>query len=1148
MALTTRQWLGVGAALVAAAIPFTTGAGAAAAAPPGGERYASALDPAAVQRLAGQAGDRSIVILRNQHPELPATGPDAGRRASVLDGEQASVMRALQGMHADTVRGNHLVNAISAHIRPAEASRVAQSPNVAAVVPDLPLPLPRGDAPAPAAGAQAAPNAAPTSQICPSDPATPLLEPEALQLMHVENQPGDHTPAAHDLVDGAGVKVAFMADGLDVHHPDLTRAGKPVITDYQDFSGQGLNTPSGAAEAFGDAASIAAQGTQTYDLSQVVNPAHPLPAGCTIRVKGVAPGVEMSAFKVFGNADAVPLTSYFLQAMQRAVTVDHVDVINQSFGANTYPDRANDPISLADQAAVRAGVTVVVSTGDAGPTNTIGSPSDAPGVIGVGGTTQLRLYRQVSNYGSPLSPGGWLSDNISSLSSSGFTQLGPRTLDVVAPGDLGWALCSTDAGMYTDCASGSFRPGQPAPVQAFGGTSESAPLVAGVAALVIQAYGKTHHGAKPDPDLVKRIIAGTATDLGTLATEQGAGLVNARKAVDTAMAMGGAATTDAGGLVVGSTSLSATGAAGSTQRISVSVTNTSSTRRTVRPALRQLGSRPASTDSGSIELPVDTAPTFVDGFGTPSAYVTHAFDVPAGTQRLDGDIGWNDVAKPNTITRLSLFDPAGRFAIYSLPQGPTSGAGHVDVRNPAPGRWTAVIWTRKNATGYSGPVSFSFRSSRFETVGSVSPASQVVAPGATATFQVSMPAPRTPGDASASLTLGDGTAAPGSLPVTVRSLVPLNGAGGEVSARFTGGNGRPIFGAQTLTYQLDVAAGKAALNLGVKLRDAGYNVTGMLVDPSGEPRTTASTGRPGAGGATTFTDALQLFQRAPMPGRWTALLILNGPIAGNLDEPFTARFGLDATPVPAQGVPTSVRTVLPAGAPVRATLHVRNTGVSTKDFFVDPRLAGAAVVSLNSVNPTTVRMPVTAEELPSLPAFIVPPGTTLLAVGATSTVPVQMDVSPNLGSPDVEAVPLGTSAVAVHAAPQVVPGLWFAFPTQVGPFGASGPAPASARIGAVATTPQFDRAAVASTGDVWLGAVDLSAPYSPLTLAPGQEGTITVTLTPTGAPGTVVEGSLNLDTFDPLTLTGDQVASVPYAYTVGPSAPASGARTASGSR
>src|SRR5262249_50929300 len=155
----------------------------------------------------------------------------------------------------------------------------------------------------------------------------------------------------------------------DISNPDFMRNGSSIFTDYADFTTEGPDAPTNGAEAFGDASAIAAQARLTYDLSQVVNPAHPLPPGCNVRVRGVAPGVSLVALKVFGQTTQ-PLTSYFLQAIERAVMIDHVDVIAESFGASPFPDPATDPIALANNAAVDAGVVVVAGSDDAGTTRT----------------------------------------------------------------------------------------------------------------------------------------------------------------------------------------------------------------------------------------------------------------------------------------------------------------------------------------------------------------------------------------------------------------------------------------------------------------------------------------------------------------------------------------------------------------------------------------------------------------------------------------------------------------------------------------------------------------------------------------------------------------------------------------------------------
>ena len=169
--------------------------------------------------------------------------------------------------------------------------------------------------------------AAAVQQICPSNPAQPLIEPEARTVMNVD--------AAEQIADGTGIKVGIIADGIDPNNPDLIRAnGQHVIFDYQDFSGFGPGAPTDGREAFLNTGTIASQANQTYDLSGFVNPAHPLPPGCDIKIKGIAPGASLAVLNV-ASSDAEFFNSQIIQAIRaRADLNDHVDVLNESIGGN----------------------------------------------------------------------------------------------------------------------------------------------------------------------------------------------------------------------------------------------------------------------------------------------------------------------------------------------------------------------------------------------------------------------------------------------------------------------------------------------------------------------------------------------------------------------------------------------------------------------------------------------------------------------------------------------------------------------------------------------------------------------------------------------------------------------------------------------
>src|SRR5690242_8663220 len=102
---------------------------------------------------------------------------------------------------------------------------------------------------------------------------------------------------------------------------------------------------------------------------------------------------------------------------------------------------------------------------------------------------------------------------------------------------------------------------------------------------------------------------------------------------------------------------------------------------------------------------------------------------------------------------------------------------------------------------------------------------------------------------------------------------------------------------------------------------------------------------------------------------------------------------------------------------------------------------------------------------------------------------------------------------------------------STGPFTA--PTTGTVNLAAVANANPFGSAVTSTSGDVWEQSVNASAPYSPLTLNPGQKGTITLTITPNAPKGTVVHGFIGVDTLNLATASGDELVNIPYTYKVG---------------
>jgi hypothetical protein len=771
---------------------------------------------------------------------------------------------------------------------------------------------------------------------------------------------------------------------------------------------------------------------------------------------------------------------------------------------------------------------VTVSSGDAGVTNTIGSPATDPLVISAGASTTYRAYAQ-TGIGLITTPGikGWLDNNISGLSSGGFTQDG-STVDVVAPGDLNWALCTPNLAKFAACSDFA---GKPAAVELSGGTSEAAPLTAGVAALVIQAYAKTHHGVHPTPAVVKQIIVSTAQNIDAPGEQQGAGMIDAYAAVLAAASYHNSTAAPVGHAVLKSaTQLSAVGQPGAPQTFSETLTNDGQGSETVGLSTRTLSPYQAvSTKSFSL--------TAANGF---SQIVQ--FAVPAGQARLNASIALKGVVD------LSLVSPTGKLAHFNLPQG-DANFGNAQVADPAAGTWTALI-----AAGEPAAAQFEASTATWQQFGTLTTNSVTIPAGGTSAVGLTVSTPALPGDQAGAIVLRTSATSPASpafaavstIPVTLRSLAPTPDPSTTFTGTLTGGNGRSSTTGQTAYYQFDVPSGLPALNVQVSTGNSANTMLAVLIDPAtGEAASTAFNGL--AQSTNTGTTKLdpqagtQLHVLHPHAGRWTLVVDFFNTVSGTaVAQPFTVK--LNDTPVTASvsGLPDSPSTQLAAGTPVTVGVQVTNNGSTPEAYFVDPRLSNQVTQSLSAQNSARLELPNLAGLAPT---YFVPSHTTAIKATVASSAPLVFDYTWAFGDPDLISS-LGKTATGSLAASDVADGDWTITPFLQGPTGAKQAKSRAATTSLTATSAAFDPAVQSPTGDLWLGSVDPGAGFTPYVVNPGQTVTIPVTITPQGTSGTTVTGTLYLDdsSLIPGTVTfnvlpgnvseGSDVAAFDYSYQI----------------
>jgi lantibiotic leader peptide-processing serine protease len=428
------------------------------------------------------------------------------------------------------------------------AAQLSKAGGVASVDQDVAIRLERPAAQLPgidfAVGSDAV---APTSQ---ADPAS------AARFARQWNMRAIHAPEAWaaGALGSPAVKIGILDTGLDDRHVDI--AGRvdgarsaSMLTKHPQYDDDGnvITDDDGNPILVADNDSVAKYwpGAGAWvDLHYHGTHVGTTVSSNAIRAAGVTSKTTLVAVKVCSYIDAAGCpTSAVLQGIAYAADAG-VDVINMSLGGSFNRRDAsarggNGPSFIAYinrffNYASKKGVTIVVSAGNAAADldhdkNGYKAYCSNPNVICVSATGPLE-----GDFAGPNAFIGGFSDLDAP---SVYTNFGRSAINVAAPGGnytvalvggvptavsggFVWAACSTRSLAQPGCQTGNQF------ILGLAGTSMASPHVAGLAALLVERYGRS-------PSQIRAAIQQSADDLGQSGTDPfyGKGRINVARAV-----------------------------------------------------------------------------------------------------------------------------------------------------------------------------------------------------------------------------------------------------------------------------------------------------------------------------------------------------------------------------------------------------------------------------------------------------------------------------------------------------------------------------------------------------------------------------------------------------------------------------------------